>query len=150
MTENNQFEQINDYFHHLQGSDYSPLYFPHFSKLIATMLKHMLIIIFSGIVLMDTDLDCECNGIVLWDERKDRHMGECKIKDTKKGHPWCYVNRNSGCSDIRHSRRSISIENQQYHWSTEACSQRGKIFKQYGFKYHSSCIKYLAKLTAIP
>ena len=139
MTENNQFEQINDYFHHYQG----------FSKLIATMIKHMLIIIFSGIVLMDTDLDCECNGAVLWDESKNKKFGECKRK-TKKGQPWCYVDRNSGCSDIRHSRRSISIENQQYHWSTEACSQRGKIFKQYGFKYHSSCIKYLAKLTAIP
>ena len=148
MTENNQFEQINDYFHHLKGTDYSPLYFPHFSKLIATMIKHMFIIIFSGIVLMDTDLACECNGIVLWDESTNKNFGECKRKT--KGHPWCYVNRNSGCSDIRHSRRSVSIENQQYHWSTEACSQGGKIFKQYGFKYHSSCIKYLVKLTAIP
>ena len=88
MTENNQFEQINDYFHHLKGTDYSPLYFPHFSKLIATMIKHMFIIIFSGIVLMDTDLACECNGIVLGESlmavKKDYKISQVVMVITRK------------------------------------------------------------------
>merc|ERR1712088_160627 len=78
-----------------------------FIVLTATMMKLVLIVLFSGIVLMDTvsgapyspnPPNCECNGNVQYDRNSDQNIGECLT--SINGRFFCYVSPYSGCSDM--------------------------------------------------
>ena len=93
------------------------MYFSNFLVLTTTMMKLVLIVLFSGIVLMDTVSACNCNGITQYDYNSGRNIGECLT--TFNGRPFCYVDPYSGCSDQKYSSRSTP--DNQIFYSFNAC-----------------------------
>merc|ERR1712110_1080895 len=101
------------------------LFFQHkiFIVLTATMMKLVLIVLFSGIVLMDTvsgapfSPNCECNGNIQYDRNSDQNVGECST--SINGQFFCYVSPYSGCSDMKWSSRSTPDNELWY--SFDAC-----------------------------
>merc|ERR1712062_601641 len=97
-----------------------------FIVLTATMMKLVLIVLFSGIVLMDTvsgapfstnPPNCECNGNIQYDRNSDQNIGECLT--SINGQFFCYVSPYSGCSDMKWSSRSTPDNELWY--SFDAC-----------------------------
>merc|ERR1712156_284912 len=95
-----------------------------FIVLTATMMKLVLIVLFSGIVLMDTVSgappiapNCECNGNIQYDRNNDQNVGECLT--SINGQFFCYVSPSSGCSDMKWSSRSTPDNELWY--SFDAC-----------------------------
>merc|ERR1712156_1311139 len=95
-----------------------------FIVLTATMMKLALIVLFSGIVLMDTVSgappivpNCECNGSIQYDRNIDQNVGECLT--SINGSFFCYVSPYSGCSDMKWSSRSTPDNELWY--SFDAC-----------------------------
>merc|ERR1712062_872451 len=98
-----------------------------FIVLTATMMKLVLIVLFSGIVLMDTvsgapyspkplnKPNCECNGNIQYDYNSDQIIGECLT--SINGRFFCYVS--SACSDMKWSPRSTPDNELWY--SFDAC-----------------------------
>merc|ERR1712218_365602 len=102
-----------------------------FIVLTATMMKLVLIVLFSGIVLMDTvsgapyspkplnKPNCECNGNIQYDRNNDQNVGECLT--SINGQFFCYVSPSSGCSDMKWSSRSTPDNELWY--SFDACQK---------------------------
>merc|ERR1712018_234614 len=95
-----------------------------FIVLTATKMKLVLIVLFSGIVLMDTVSGappivptCECNGSIQYDRNIDQNVGECLT--SINGQFFCYVSPYSGCSDMKWSSRSTPDNELWY--SFDAC-----------------------------
>merc|ERR1711953_1007313 len=102
-----------------------------FIVLTATMMKLALIVLFSGIVLMDGVScsepikkikigrlhDCECNGSIQYDGNSGRNVGECLT--AINGRYFCYVSRYSDCYDKKWSSRSTADNELWY--SFDAC-----------------------------
>ena len=89
-------------------------------------MKLVLIVLFSGIVLMDTvsgapsspnPNSCECNGNIQYDRNNDQNVGECLT--SINGQFFCYVSPYSGCSDMKWSSRSTPDNELWY--SVDAC-----------------------------
>ena len=88
------------------------------------MMKLVLIVLFSGIVLMDTvsgstirRYNCECNGIIQYDRNSAQYIGECLT--SFNGDFFCYVSPNSDCYDMKWSPRSTPDNELWY--SVDAC-----------------------------
>ena len=90
------------------------------------MMKLVLIVLFSGIVLMDTvsgsplslpGYNCECNGIIQYDRNSAQNVGE--YLTSFNGDFFCYVSPNSECRDMKWSSRSTP-DNQLW-YSFHAC-----------------------------
>merc|ERR1719461_1287229 len=90
------------------------------------MMKLVLIVLFSGIELMDTvsgapyspnPPNCECNGNIQYDRNSDQNIGECLT--SINGQFFCYVSPSSGCSDMKWSSRSTPDNELWY--SFDAC-----------------------------
>ena len=88
------------------------------------MMKLVLIVLFSGIVLMDTVSgappiapNCECNGNIQYDRNSDQNVGECLT--SINGRYFCYVSRYSDCYDKKWSSRSTADNELWY--SFDAC-----------------------------
>merc|ERR1712018_1118179 len=95
-----------------------------FNVLTATKMKLVLIVLFSGTVLMDTVSGappivptCECNGSIQYDRNIDQNVGECLT--SINGQFFCYVSPYSGCSDMKWSSRSTPDNELWY--SFDAC-----------------------------
>merc|ERR1712020_799682 len=97
-----------------------------FIVLTTTMMKLVLIVLFCGIVLMDTvsgapyspnPPNCECNGNIQYDRNSDQNIGECLT--SINGRFFCYVSPYSGCSDMKWSSRSTPDNELWY--SFDAC-----------------------------
>merc|ERR1712088_928270 len=95
-----------------------------FIVLTATIMKLVLIVLLSGIVLMDTVSgappivpNCECNGSIQYDRNNDQNVGECLT--SINGQFFCYVSPYSGCSDMKWSSRSTPDNELWY--SFDAC-----------------------------
>merc|ERR1719219_2314841 len=61
---------------------------------------------------VDIDIECECNGSILYDSLLGKNIGECLTEDQFV--PFCFVNPQSQCNDKKHWKNGAFI-------SYEAC-----------------------------